>query len=85
MTAQVIDVSDAAHLFDHIFQQGFVDPKWRSVAWWEECTSARLKASHTVQELLPRGAGNSPATALRLVIGTMMRAFLVSEWCIDGT
>ena len=81
VTAQLVDVSDAALLFDledvldHIFQQGFVDPKWRSVAWWEECTSARLKASHTIQELLARGAGSSPASALRLVIGTMRRLF----------
>jgi len=39
----------------------------------------------TVQELLARGAGSSPATALRLVIGTMMRASLVTKWCIDDT
>lgn len=75
VTAQLIDVSDAAQLFDledvldHIFQQGFVDPKWRSVVWWEECTSMRLKATHAVQELLARGVGNTPASALRLVIG----------------
>jgi hypothetical protein len=75
VTAQLIDVSDATQLFDledvldYIFQQGFVDPKWRSVAWWEECTSLRLKASHAVQELLARGAGNTPASALRIVIG----------------
>jgi len=55
---QLIDVRDAVHLFDlkdvlsHLFQQGFTDPKWRSVAWLEECTSARLKASHAMQELL---------------------------------
>ena len=78
VTAQLIDVSDAAQLFDledvldHIFQQGFVDPKWRSVAWWEESTSARLKASNAIQELLVRGAGNTPASALRLVIGTLV-------------
>jgi hypothetical protein len=75
VTAQLIDVGDAAQLFDledvldYIFQQGFVDPKWRSVAWWEECTSVRVKASHAVQDLLARGAGNTPASALRLVIG----------------
>jgi hypothetical protein len=79
VTAQLIDVSDAAQLFDledvldYIFQQGFVDPKWRSVAWWEECStsvgSVRLKASDAVQELLARGAGTTPASALRLVIG----------------
>jgi hypothetical protein len=77
VTAQLIDVSDAAQLFDledvldYIFQQGFVDPKWRSVAWWEECTFVRLKASHAVQELLARGAGSTPASALRLVIGKL--------------
>jgi len=76
-TAQLIDVSDAAQLFDledvldHIFQQGFVDPKWRSVSWWEECTTARVKASHAIQELLARGVGNTPTSALRLVIGTL--------------
>ena len=78
VTAQLIDVSDAAQLFDledvldHIFQQGFVDPKWRSVVWWEESTLSRLKASNAIQELLVRGAGNTPASALRLVIGTLV-------------
>ena len=75
VTAQLIDVSDGTSLvdledvLDHVFQQGFVDPKWRSVSWWEECTSARLKASHAVQDLLARGIGSTPASALRLVIG----------------
>ncbi|KAH9991245.1 hypothetical protein BJV77DRAFT_545916 [Russula vinacea] len=83
VTAQLVDVSDATQLFDledvldHIFQQGFVDPKWRSVAWWEECTSARLKASHGVQELLARGVGNTPASALRLVIADIPAAIWV--------
>jgi hypothetical protein len=71
VTAQLIDVADMLDLedvLDHVFQQGFVDPKWRSVSWWEECTSTRLKASHAVQDLLARGVGNTPATALRLII-----------------
>jgi hypothetical protein len=51
VTAQLFDLED---ILDHIFQQGFVDPKWRSVAWWEECTSVRHKASHAVQELAAR-------------------------------
>jgi len=73
--AQPIDISDAAHLFDledvlgYVFEQGFVDPKLRSVVWWEDCTSVRLKASSTVQDLLVRGAGNTPETALRLIVG----------------
>jgi hypothetical protein len=75
VTAQLIDVSDAAHLFDleddleYIFEQGFVDPKLCSVVWWEDCTSVRLMASSTVQDLLVRGAGSTPETALRLIIG----------------
>jgi hypothetical protein len=50
VTAQLIDISDGTLLFDLedvldcVFQQGFVDPKWRSVVWWGECTSARLRA-----------------------------------------
>jgi len=75
VTTQLIDVSDAAHLFDledvldHVFEQGFVDPKVRSVAWWEDCTSVRLKASSTVQDVLVLGTGSTPETALRLIIG----------------
>ena len=72
VTAQLVDVTDMLDLedvLDHIFQQGFVDPKWRSVSWWEEGASTRLKASHSVQDLLTRGIGNTPATALRLIIG----------------
>lgn len=75
VTAQLLDVSDVAHLFDledvldHVFDQGFVDAKWRSVTWWEDCTSVRLKAGTTVQDLFARGAGSTPETALRLIIG----------------
>jgi hypothetical protein len=77
VTAQLIDVSDAVRFFDledvldHVFEEGFVDPKWRSVVWWEESAgpSVRLKASSSLQDLLARGAGNTPETALRLVIG----------------
>jgi hypothetical protein len=79
VTAQLVDVSDAAHLFDledvldYVFQQGFVDSKWRSVTWWEDCAAARLKACSTVQELLVRGAGSTPETALHLIVGASTR------------
>lgn len=74
--AQLIDVRAAVHLFDledvldHVFEQGFVDPKLRSVVWWEDCTSVGLKASSAVQDLLMQGAGSTPETALRLIIGS---------------
>ena len=79
VTAQLVDVSDAVHLFDledvldYVFDQGFVDPKWRSVTWWEDNTLARLKTSSTVQGLLGRGTGSTPETALRLIIGELFR------------
>jgi len=86
-TAQLIDVSDAAHLFDledvldYVFEQGFVDPKWRSVAWWEDSTSVRLKAGSIVQDLLAQGAGSTPKAALRLIIGIyyILSLFLVER------
>ncbi|KAH9980077.1 hypothetical protein BGW80DRAFT_1248373 [Lactifluus volemus] len=83
MTAQLVDCSDAAHIYDledvldHIFQQGFVDPKWRSVSWWEDCKSLRLKACDIVQDLLARGAGSTPETALRLIIADIPLAVWV--------
>ena len=72
---QLLDVSDATHIFDledvldHVFDQGFVDPKWRTITWWEDRTSVRLKNCDTVQDLLARGAGSTPETALHLIIG----------------
>lgn len=88
VTAQLIDASDAARLFDledildHVFEQGFVDPKWRSVAWWEDSTSIRLKASSTVEEVLACGAGSTPETALRLIIGECIRLLCWREGLI---
>jgi len=82
VTAQLIEVTDAAQLFDledvldYVFEQGFVDPKWRSVTWWEDSTSTRIKASSTVQDLLTRGAGNTPETALHLIVGMHRFSFI---------
>jgi hypothetical protein len=82
VTAQLVDISDATHLFDledvldYVFQQGFVDAKWRSVTWWEDSTSTRLKACTTVQDLLARGAGNTSDTSLHLIVGTPHLALL---------
>jgi hypothetical protein len=83
VTAQLIEISDDIQFFDledvldHIFQQGFVDPKWRTVVWFEDCDSVRLKTSHTVKDLLAHGAGNTPETALRLVIADIPLAIWV--------
>jgi len=83
VTAQLIDIGDGSNLYDledvldHIFQQGFVDAKWRSVVWWEDCTALRLKACSTVHDLLARGAGSTPETALHLVIADIPLAIWV--------
>ncbi|KAI9429741.1 hypothetical protein H4582DRAFT_2072453 [Lactarius indigo] len=83
VTAQLIEVGDGVHIFDledvldHVFQQGFVDPNWRSVVWVEDRDSKRLKTSHTVKDLLVNGAGNTPETALRLVISDIPVAIWV--------
>jgi len=75
VTTQLLDVSDSAHIFDledvldHVLNQGCVNSKWRSVTWWDDCTSVRLKSSNSVQDLLARGAGITPETAVHLVIG----------------
>ena len=72
--SQLLNVSDATNIFDlegvldHVFNQGLVDPKWRSTTWWEDCTSVRLENCDTVQDLLARGAGSTPETALHLII-----------------
>ena len=90
VTAQLVDVSDAAQLFDledvldYIFQQGFVDAKWRSVSWWEDNTAVRLKASSTVQDLLARGAGSTAENSLHLIVGTWGVLFTL-EWDLDLT
>lgn len=83
VTAQLVDVSDASRLFDledvldYVFQQGFVDPKWRSVTWWEDCSAIRLKACSSVQDLLASGAGSTPETALHLIVADVPQAVWV--------
>jgi len=85
VTTQLLNVSDAAHIFDledvldHVFDQGFVDSKWRSVTRWEDCSSVRLTSSNTVQDLLARGAGSTPETALHLIIGKPYISFVFKE------
>jgi hypothetical protein len=78
VTAQLVDISDTQlfdleDVLDYVFQQGFVDAKWRSVTWWEDCSATRLKACSTVEDLLTRGTGSTPETALHLIVGTWTR------------
>jgi hypothetical protein len=59
-----------------------VDPKWCSITWWEDRNSVRLKNCDTVQDLLARGAGSTPETALHLIIGKPY-IFLFSRTDVD--
>ena len=74
-TAQLIDLelqhplTDLEDVLEHIFQQGFVDAKYRSMTWWEQHDGVSVKATHGVQELLNLGVGRSYETALRLDVG----------------
>ena len=44
-------------------QRGFLDPKRRSMARWENCTAIRLKASSTIPNLLACGSSGTPDIA----------------------
>ncbi|PFH51232.1 hypothetical protein AMATHDRAFT_59520 [Amanita thiersii Skay4041] len=61
-------LSDLEDVLEHVFRQGFVEPKHRPAAWWEKKDGHRVKASATVEELLNEGVGKCPDTALKLVV-----------------
>lgn len=49
--------------------QGFVEPKHRPSTWWEKSDGEKIKSSQYVEELLEKGIGKCPDTALKLVVG----------------
>ena len=51
------------------FRQGFVEAKYRPVAWWEKKDGVPVKASMTIEFLLNEGIGKCPGNSLQLVIG----------------
>lgn len=84
-TTQLIDLAiqsqklnDLEDVLDYIFCQGFVEPKYRPVSYWEKNSGEKLKASHCVNELLLEGVGKCEQTALRLVIGENLFNFNAS-------
>lgn len=75
-TAQLIELEfqnhrllDLEDVLDHLFRQGFIEAKYRSVSFWENHEGHRVSSGHLVEELLKNGAGKCPQTAIRLVIG----------------
>jgi len=74
-TAQLIDcalqnqkLNDLEDVLEYIFTQGFVEPKFRPVSYWEKTNGEKVKASLCVDELLQQGVGKCEETALRLII-----------------
>ncbi|KAK2465430.1 hypothetical protein APHAL10511_002784 [Amanita phalloides] len=74
-TTQLIELENLEHklidledVLDHVFRQGFVDPKYRPATWWERKDGVVVKASSTIEALLLEGIGKCPENALRLVI-----------------
>ncbi|KAG6848775.1 hypothetical protein H0H93_014128 [Arthromyces matolae] len=77
-TTQLIDLEfqnqkliDLEDVLEHVFRQGFVEPKYRPATWWEKGDGLKLKAGHLVEELLQQGVGRTPETSLKLVIQDM--------------
>lgn len=75
-TAQLIDLACHSHkltdledVLDYIFAEGFVEPKYRPVSYWERNNGEKIKNALGVEELLSQGIGRTEETALRLVIG----------------
>ncbi|KAG1742332.1 uncharacterized protein EDB91DRAFT_1128710 [Suillus paluster] len=74
-TAQLVELefqnqklTDLEDVLEHLFRQGFIEAQHRSLSYWENHDGQRLDASHAVEELLTKGAGKCPQSALRLVI-----------------
>ena len=75
-TAQLVELEfqnhklhDLEDVLEHVFQQGFVEAKYRPVTFWERKDGTKVKGSFTVEELLKQGVGLCQDSALRLVIG----------------
>jgi len=61
-------LADLEDVLDHLFAQGFVEAKYRSLTWWEKHEGHKIGGSTVVEELLNSGIGKCPESALRLVI-----------------
>lgn len=77
VTAQLIELEfqnqklvDLEDVLDHLFHQGFVEARYRPVAFWENHEGQRIHGAHVVEDLLKNGTGKCSQTALHLVIGT---------------
>ncbi|KAG6830580.1 hypothetical protein H0H92_016031 [Tricholoma furcatifolium] len=77
-TTQLIDLDfqnnkliDLEDVLEHVFRQGFVEPRYRPLTWWEKGDGLKLKPSHPIEDLLQQGIGKTPETSLKLYIQDM--------------
>jgi hypothetical protein len=76
-TAQLVELErhdrprllDLADVLEHVFSNGFVDAKFRTVCWIEAPDGTAIPASRTVADIHAMGHGRGPEHPLRLVIG----------------
>lgn len=77
-TAQLVELEhgpaghmhDLEDVLDHVFAQGFLEARFRTMCWWETLDGTRVSAGRDVQDILASGAGHCPEHALKLIIGT---------------
>ena len=62
-------LSDLEDVLEHVFQQGYVDSKYRTCVYWEKKNGVRVKGSYHVEDLLKDGVGKCQDSALKLIIG----------------
>ncbi|TRM63915.1 hypothetical protein BD626DRAFT_568527 [Schizophyllum amplum] len=74
-TTQLIDLALTAHkmhdledVLEHVFREGYIEPKYRSNTYWERADGTPVKASQSIEEVINAGVGMCAETALKLVV-----------------
>ncbi len=63
-----------AHVTNHIFKQGYLPAKFRSLVHWEGSCGKRLSEGSSFPEVFAEGFGAIEDRPLRLVIGKNIRS-----------
>ena len=72
MVSDQLIADDLEDVLDHVFAQGFLEARFRTMTWWETLDGTLLPASREVHDILSSGAGHCPEHAVKLVIGKFL-------------
>jgi hypothetical protein len=72
---KLLDLED---VLDHVFRQGFIEPRLRPQTWWEKKNGVKVRGSSVLEDLLKEGIGGCEKSALKLIIGTC--SCLMRRW-----